>query len=103
MQDLFKDIHKKTSKQKSDLISKRNESRNEPPTLNPGTIGYLLKSNDLTIATTQNTYHKQIFKPPRKVTDRNIFQVNDDSSDSGTEGSDTQPQTKRRNPSLQIG
>ncbi|KAG5900248.1 hypothetical protein JTB14_018229 [Gonioctena quinquepunctata] len=57
---------------------------------------HILKSNDLTMTTPQTTKHKQYFKPPRKMTDQNMLQVDDTSTD---DDSHSEPPDKPRNPS----
>lgn len=95
MQKLYKEIYQKTSENKQKVISKLNENRKDPPVIQPGAIAYrrltdrqakinplytpehILQSNDLTVTTAQNTYHKQIFKNPRKLTQNPVLQIDD--------------------------
>lgn len=107
MKEIYRNIHEKLSQQKLKVITKANEKRNDPPDIQPGSIGYkkltdrqaktnplykpehILRSNDLTVTTAQNTYHKQIFKNPRKSINP-LLQVDDTTSpDEDTEGPNT--------------
>lgn len=109
MSNIYQDIHEKLSQDKSKVIAKRNETRVDPPDIEPGSIGYrkltdrqaktnplyksehILRSDHLTVTTPQNTYHKQVFKKPRQLIDKTLLQVDDTTSpDDDTENSNTE-------------
>lgn len=115
MSKLYQNLHDKMSKQKSNLIAKLNEKRNDPPDIEPG-IAYrkqaerqiktnpvyrpehVIKSNDLTVTTPQNTYHKRVFKIPRKMTsDTLMLQTDSDTSDDDAENTNTESGQQPRN------
>lgn len=111
MNDLYKNIAEKISTEKKKIIDKRNEKRDHPVDIEPGTIGYrkqserqsktnplykpehILQSNDLTVTTTaKNKYHKQCFKKPRKLTDKSLLQIDDSLTNlDGTANTSTEP------------
>lgn len=120
MVELYKTIHENTSKQKSNVITKLNQKRDDPPDIEPGTIGYrkltdrqsktnplyrpehIVRSNNLTVTTPLNTYHKQVFKKPRKFIDKSLLQVDDPSGSNldDSENPNTTPPVEPGNPTL---
>ena len=98
---LYDLIKNKNSKIKEQVISKRNETREDPVPYEPNKIVYsktknrnkldskfrkldLIKDDKDKIVTKQGTYHKSITKKPRKVHEKSLLQDDDSSTDNST-------------------